>query len=317
MKIQSINENNIEHEVERIVEEQLLEEKKNGTPLVHFLTYANMLKELLPLSKRFDCYDIWKKYRKEVMIEDWYKQGTKGYNQKDYVIGIEKILEHIDEGGFIYSFHYGNYRSLYLSIFEKLEEVAPNKKLMMIVDQASYDAEPEYNKNNENFKYFVSQDLSIAFDIMEYIDRGDWVAIFLDGNSGTGKNRNPMLLKFLSSNIQIRSGIFQIMVKSGKAVFPILAEGAVSSNVFRIYDNININATSQVLADRCYEVLRKKMIQTPEYWRLWDRLHSEVVNWSTIDNNSKVELTEVSTFDECGVMKIDKNTGKIYRIKSK
>lgn len=317
MKIQSIKKDTVEYEVERIVEEQLLEEQKNGTPLVHFLTYANLLKELLPLSKQFDCYDIWKKYRKEVLIENWYKQGNEKFNLKDSVIGFEKVLKHIDEGGFICSFHYGNYRSLYRAVIEKMLELAPNKKVMIIVDHPSFIDEPESNKSIEQVKYFISEDVSIAFDIMEYISHGDWVAVFLDGNSGVGKNRKPIQLKFLSSQIQIRSGIFRIMERTGKPVFPILAEGKVDSNVFQIYENINVNATAQILTERCYDVLRQKLLQAPQYWRLWDRLHCEVVEWSEMNSNSEVDLSEMSAFDEERILKIDKNTGKIYRIKSK
>jgi len=317
LKIQSIKEDTVEYEVERIVEEQLLEEKKNGTPLVHFLTYANLLKELLPLSENFDCYDIWKKYRKEVLLENWYKQGNEKYNLKDSVIGFEKVLEHIDEGGFICSFHYGNYRSLYRAVIEKMLEFAPDKKVMIIVDHPSFIYEPESNKSIDQVKYYISEDISIAFDIMEYISRGDWVSIFLDGNSGVGKNRNPIQLKFLSSQIQIRSGIFRIMERTEKPVFPILAEGKVDSNIFQIYENINTKATVQVLAERCYDILRQKLLRAPQYWRLWDRLHCEVVKWSEISNNFEVELSGMSAFDKDHILKIDKNTGKIYRVKSK
>lgn len=315
MEIQGINENNIEYEVEKIVEKQLIEEKKKGTHLVHFLTYSNLLKELLPLANHFDCYDIWKKYRKEVIIENWYKQGKQHYNQKDAVIGFEKILTHIDEGGFIYSFHYGNYRSLYQSIIEKLLELAPDKKVMLVVDHSSFIEEPESNKNFEQVKYYISEDLSIACDIMEYISRGDWVAIFLDGNSGVGKDRKPIQLNFLSSQIKIRSGIFRIMANTGKPVIPVLAEGRVDSNVFQIYDNINYDVTSQILADRCFDIFRKKMLEAPQYWRFWDRLHNEVVEWGKIENKLEVKLSEMRAYAKEGMLKIDINTGKIYRIK--
>lgn len=317
MEIESIKEDIIEYEIEKIVEGQLLEEKEHGTPLVHFLTYANLLKELLPLSKQYDCYDIWKKYRKEVLIENWYKQGNEKYNLKDSIIGFEKIWEHIDEGGFICSFHYGNYRSFYRAVIEKMLEFAPYKKVMIVVDFPSFVNEPESNKSIEQIKYCISEDMSVVFDIMEHISRGDWVVIFLDGNSGVGKNRKPIQLKFLSSKIQIRSGIFQIMAKTGKPVFPILAEGKVDSKIFHIYENINVNTDIQGLADRCYDVLRRKLLQSPQYWRLWDRLHCGVVEWSEINSNSRVELSDMSALDEERILKIDKNTGKIYRIKSK
>ncbi len=317
MEFHSIREDDIECRIEKVLGENLLEEEKNGTHLSYFLTYANLLKELLPLSEQFDCYDIWKKYRKEVMIENWYKQGNEKYNLQDYVTGFEKVMEHIDEGGFIFSFHYGNYRSLYRAVIEKMLEIAPDKKVMIVVDHQSFIHEPESNKDMKQVKYCISEDLSIALDIMEYVSHGDWVAIFLDGNSGVGKDRKPIQLKFLSSQIQIRSGVFRIMESTGKPVFPILAEGRVDSRVFQIYDNVNQNATAQVLADRCYNIFRQKLLQSPQYWRLWDRHHLEVVEWSKLHNNSDIKLSKISALDEGHILKIDENTGIIYRIKSK
>lgn len=270
------------------IERVLLKEEKDGSPVDFFVSYVNMYREMKNIFSSDEIHELWKENRRQIYYQDQIREKVLESSYLENIKGFEKLEEYIDEGGVIFSFHYGNYRALYAAIAEVLYYEYPDKILNIIIDRPSYEAEPEIYKKHKNLRYIISQEMNVGMEIMNELDKGNFIAIFLDGNSGYAADRRPIQLELMTSKIQIRSGIFRIMSKLGKPFFPILAEGDYRNQKFEVGDNINEKGIDpNELADRCYEIFRTKLRQHPEYWRLWYRHDKQIVDWDKSETENE------------------------------
>lgn len=252
-----------------------------------FMIFANMYRELKNLYSIEEIMEFWKENRNQICKQDQSRDKILEGSYLKNISGFQKIEKYIHDGGVIYSFHYGNYRAIYAAIAEVFYYKYPKKILNIIIDKISYEEEPEKYKKQRNIRYIISEKVDVGIEMIEQLNRGNFVAIFLDGNSGYGVDRNPITIDFLTSKIKIRSGIFRIMSKTKKPLFPIIAEGDYQNQKFEVGDNINVgDSQPQELADKCYEILREKMRRHPEYWRLWFRHNKQILQWNQKDTEN-------------------------------
>ncbi len=303
-------------EIEEIIKKRISEEVKAGSNVNHFMIYANMSREMAGIHTPEEIYEMWVKNREMMCLLDEDKARMRESTHIENLKNFEIIEENIDKGGFIISFHYGNYRAVAAALIEKFEKDYSDKVVNIVVDRASFGAEPELYKHCDNIKYLVSEDMDIGIKMVEQIQVGNYVAIFLDGNSGYLKDRNPFIIKFMTSTIQLRSGVFRIMELLKKPVYTLMASGDPYDETVTVGENIYIdNATAIEMAEKCYEIFLKKMDKAPEYWRLWYRHDKQVIDWNdqeaTEDENSEKKWSEIFFTSKGNKVVFDVYTGKL------
>lgn len=298
-------------------EENLSQERKKGVEKEIFFAYSNMLRELLPIYQKEVIHELWKKYRVQVKIGDELRSVPLMFSSVSHICGFEKILDVIEVGGFIVTYHYGNYRVALGSVLKTFQKYNVNKKINIIIDRDSLEKEPENLKNmKESVNYICAESQSIALEISKKLDNGEWIFIFLDGNTGYGHDRKPISLNFISSNINLRSGIFRLMQIKKKPVFSMLEIREIENPVFKIEDtkNKSYNYSYIELAVNCYAPFLTLLAENPQSWRFWHRHHKQVNMWKEINSKKKIELSEYKWKSKEKTYGINLYDGCIYRL---
>lgn len=293
---------------------ELYKEKKYGCPKSYFMAYHSLLREYRTLRSVEEIQKIWFYNRVYIKLMDYYRNEPGMFYNNLNIKGMDKIINLINGGGVFATFHYGNYRDLLYTVTMKVTEKYPDVPIAIIVDQDSYDKRPKYcNETRQKFEYIIADSPDVAFKLAHHLKKGGWVYIFLDGNTGTGKDKHGLNIEFITSNITIRSGFFRLLSILEKPVVPIIAAGPLNSNIYSIYKPIYISKNElEKSAQEIYETFKEKILDKPEYWRFWFRHYLQVNEWS--DSNEKLpqHFSEfVCKLDEKDLI-INDNTGKIY-----
>ncbi|HBY58073.1 MAG TPA: hypothetical protein DEG96_09490 [Candidatus Atribacteria bacterium] len=285
----------------------LLYEKFKGVSFDYFISYSNLIKEILPIQPRSSIRKTWINYRIHNMMTNIYRKHPYLFSGFDKIIGVENIMEWVKEGGILLSFHYGDYRYGPRAVAQLLLKRVPKLKFIMLVDQESYNEEIKLKYKKVGVEFIIAEQVNIGLKLYRLISNNNWVYVYLDGNTGVGNDSSPINVNFLSSKIYIRSGLFRLMGRLHKPIIPVITRINEGKRELIIYPAVFIETNKvQEGAEKCFKYFREEILKSPEHWRLWYRHHWQVINWAT---NISFEKNEKAMNIFCKVKKLNLRLG--------
>lgn len=299
------------YEIQKKIEQKIVEEESKEISVDYFFAYSNLVREFLPLNKDYNFKKLWKKYITYVKITDYYRNQPDVF--KSELNGIEN-LEYLKDGGAIISLHYGNYRNALYTVAKRVLKKYHNKQFRILVDTDSYNNEPrEWVENEINGKYLIAESPTIVRDLINLFKNNGILFIFIDGNAGSGVDKNAVQFKFITSHIKIRSGFFRILDRVKKPILPLVASGTFEKPVLHlgapVYNEFN---DLSVYAKDCYKLFLKHIEDKPEFWRFWFRHHLHVESWNS-ELEDMYKISKMYLVRDNQKFVVDESTGKILK----
>lgn len=309
------------HELRLLEQQQVEAERTDGVPFPYFVGLSNLARELLPMGVRRPLEDVWIDWRVHLAVTDTYREQPELFPGFDEVAGLHHLLDRVDGGGIILTLNYGDYRHTSQVIAQAVREVAPQKSLALMVDEDSYNNEinlPKWNRFREEngCELFVAESEQVGLKLVRHLRAGGWLILYLDGGKGVGVDPSPISLRFLTSTITVRSGLFRMLASVGKPAIPMLAEREGMRTRLIFHEPVYIS--SQNLAagvDACYDSFRGPLAGHPEFWRFWFRHNQQVQSWAPLPDQKPggPELSWVC-HEMTPSLGLDMNTGGLYRL---
>ncbi len=298
-------------------------EKEHGLGYDDFMALVNMSKELLPLHSADPNHieSTWMKYRMNNLEQNEYRFHPEAFAGFDEIVGAEHIAECIRNKGVFGTFHYGAYRYVGLELVRMMEET--NSHLDVVVDQDSYDSDQELQAWNDirrdaDIHYIVSEEQGSGLKLVRILRSRGNILLYLDGNTGSGEDSQPLVCDHLTSSVQMRSGIYRLVSLLKKELCIVIADQPEPGyNRLIAYKPFAVDKTKlQQGADHSYALFRDSLLKRPDLWRFWYRHHQYVHQWGE-DSTSEVSLTpQVDWIDEEYGLGVDLRTGQIYETKT-
>jgi len=253
-----------------------MDKVENRLNLDYFMAFSNIIKELKYLGL-YDPYEVWKNYCDYIENSEEYRENPDFYQgfKKISGLGLEKIQQiYANQGLALVFIHYGVYRYAFKTILESVVKVRPDNLVLLVVDQESYNSEQQLKKwlkvyDELNIQMVIAENQSTGLRIAHHLKKGGIVVLFLDGMTGSGNDKTPLHLPFISSTINLRSGFFRLL---HKLETPII--GAITPTENELLISLPIMPNDIFIsASSLMSFFRQILIKDPSKWRLWYRHH--------------------------------------------
>lgn len=241
-----------------------------------FMSLSNIINEL----KYFGTYepvDIWNKYCDYINSFEEHRKNPSSHIGFNTVTGLQlDEIQHLykTQGLALVFLHYGAYRHAAATILETAIKVHPEKPVLVVVDQESYNSESQleewvqiYSKLNAHM--VIAENPSSGLKIARHLKNGGIVVLYLDGMTGYGKDKSSIRLPFISSEVEFRSGFFRLLQKSKT---PVIGAITPSENELLISKPI-ISDDISMAASALMSFFRQTLLNDPSKWRMWYRHH--------------------------------------------
>ncbi|WP_411349086.1 hypothetical protein [Paenibacillus sp. WLX2291] len=304
--------------------DQLLRyEKEHGLGYDDFMALVNISKELLPLDSADTNHieSTWMKYRMNNLEQNEYRLSPDAFAGFDEIVGAEHILQCVRNKGVFGTFHYGAYRYVGLELVRMMENL--NSRLDVVVDQDSYDSEKELELWNDirresDIHYIVSEEQGSGLKLVRILRNRGNILLYLDGNTGSGEDSQPLVCQHLTSSVQMRSGIYRLVSLLKKELCIVIADQPEPGhNRLIAYKPFAVDKTTlQSSADHSYSLFRDSLMKRPDLWRFWYRHHQYVHQWGDTLTDESSFSPNVDWIDEEYGLGVDLRTGQIYETKT-
>ncbi|KMK76750.1 hypothetical protein [Alkalihalobacillus pseudalcaliphilus] len=295
--------------------EKLKEQKVHDFEYLRAL--SNLIKELKPLQySTSSILEIWYEYMWKIESQNTIRVSPFSFEGFKGIKGQEHIFECVQEAGVFVSFHLNNYRLIpfYLALF--LKDRGLSYKLSLLIDQKTSELEKELEqyeiKKDLIDQVLIAENKNIGFEILKTLEKNH-LFLYLDGNTGVGKDFNPIEVNYLSSVVTIRSGIFRLLSIINKPVCCINIVTDQNGNEYleaqpliKVTKN-NIHDSAKEMYSHFLNILRKN----PENWRFWYRHHLQVSDWKQVDVHSDVL---VDYYDKQNLFGLSLEDGNFYKV---
>lgn len=293
-------------------------ESSNKLQFDYLMAFSNMIKELRYFGN-YSPVNVFNQYSEYIAICDQYRVNNNFHNGFKRIEGfsIEKLQQLYAEKGFaIIGMHYGAYRPVQYRITDELIKVHPDKKILLVVDEESYNSESasiEVVKtyNRQNVEMVIAEKSTSALKIVRHLKDGGVVFLYLDGMTGYGEDKYPIQLPFISSEIKIRSGIFRLLEK---VKVPVI--GVITPEIDKILISLPIKTNSvSATASNVLSFFRPTILKDPSLWRLWYRHHMFSENYPNVldYSNENKDHEDWICEDISPTLVLNKETGDIYQ----
>lgn len=303
---------------------QLLQtEKELGVEYDDFMALMNICKEFLPLdhTSSTDIEKIWMQYRLNNLEQNEYRFQPELFTGFDEIIGQEHILECIKNKGVFGTFHYGAYRYVALELIKLVKE--HSSSLDVVVDTDSYESEKDLHKWNEirkkaDVNYIISEEHGSGLKLVRILKNRGNILLYLDGNTGSGEDSQPMFCDHITSSVNMRSGIYRLVSLLKKELCVILADQPQPGyNRLIAYKPFAVSKSNiKEGVDQSYEFFRESLLHRPDLWRFWYRHHHYVENWQEIATNQDLATPNIDWVEAEYGLGIDLRTGHMYETKT-
>ncbi|MFJ7407634.1 MULTISPECIES: hypothetical protein [unclassified Lysinibacillus] len=284
----------------------------------YLMAFSNIIKELRYFGN-YSPLNVFNKYSEYIAICDQYRINNnfhKGF-KKTEGFSIEKLQQLYTETGFaIIGMHYGAYKPVQYKITDELIKVHPDKKILLVVDEESYNSESasiEVVKtySRQNVEMIIAEKSNSALKIVRHLKNGGVVILYLDGMTGYGEDKYPIQLPFISSEIKIRSGIFRLLEKVKVPVIGVITPEIDEILISLPIQTNNVNST----ASNVLSFFRPTILKEPSLWRLWYRHHMFCENYPNVldYSNENVDIEDWICEDISPTLVLNKETGDIYQ----
>lgn len=281
------------------------------------MAYSNMIKELSVLGT-YEPNKVWDNYCEYIeKSEDERNNPDINYDFSRYKgYGLSSVQNIYKNQGIALVFlHYGNYRQATITMLKTLYELDKNKKVLLVVDQESYDTENTLTKmmriyTDLNVELIIAEKSSTGLRIAKHLKRGGAVILYLDGMTGYGKDKYPIKTPLISSNVNIRSGFFRILDKIKTPVFGIISQ----KEELLISPPIAPTGIKEV-ANSLVSFYRPVLLENPSEWRLWYRHHLYVERFPEVisDGTNSINNDAYICKDVEPNLVLDEETGNVYK----
>lgn len=262
--------------------EKIEKEKIEGVPYTEFLALMNISYEFHEKWKEDEIINAWIDYRVNLQLGNIYHENPYAFSGWDKIIGIEHMEEILQNGGAFLTWHYGDYRHIFVPIKNQLKLL--NKKMYLIVDEESYIHNKklkkwEFLREESNVYMLNSQDVSSGLYLYKELCRGNCFNLFLDGQTGYGKDNYYLTTKLLRSTVQVRSGVFRIMALANKPISLVIATRDSSENNILIFHKPIYIKREDIdsINQQFHNIFEQYLIKRAGLWRLWFRHHKYIV----------------------------------------
>lgn len=271
-----------------MTELKLIWQRWFGLEFGPFIALSNMIQELSPVGFERPIEKVWRAYLIHNRVTEWQRRNPKFFCGFSHVEGLENLNLLNDEGGIVVSFHFGDYRYIGLRLWKEMTSLSrTNRPVFLLVDRDSFNNELKLRrwqaiKNAHNVKSLIAESPQVGRQIIRILRKGGILLSYIDGNTGVGNPKNPLRVRFVSSHIQLRSGLFRLAAHTGKPLIPVIARRSpLRGAELVIHPPLFVMESSvQEAAQKCIDVLRNELEQYPEYWRFWYRHHLWVYRWT-------------------------------------
>jgi lauroyl/myristoyl acyltransferase len=286
-----------------------------------FMALANLARELVPLRYSRSIEDVWFAYRDHLAVADRYRERPEWFAGYAQIDGLQHVMTRPDTGGVIALLHFGDYRFGPVAVSREIREQAPDIPLAVVMDQESYDAEarlPAWMSiwRDSNVEILIAESPQIGMQIMRHLRRGGWIFVYLDGNRGAGTDASPLEIEFLSSRIQMRSGLFRLLARTGSRLVPMVTDREDGTRPrATLYPAIAVpaDAPGQGL-QACFVHFRKVLLRQPELWRFWFRHHHQVVHWPPLPVPRSPAIVDWRCDEVTPPIGLSVSSGRVFRI---
>lgn len=244
--------------------------------LDYFLALSNIIKELRFLGY-YEPINVWKEYCRKIEEQEKHRIGPAQSLNFEKFLGFSLSdirMLYSNKGFALVLYHYGAHRHVAQLFIEEMHKLKADKDILLIVDSESYSTEKNLKLWGDFYeemrvKMVIAERPEVGLQMAKHVKNGGVIIVYLDGLTGVGDDLHPILLPFISSTIEVRSGLFRFLNK-----FNIPAIGAIESNdaeitVSRPILSKDINFTASSLMS----FFRVHLINNPAKWRLWYRHH--------------------------------------------
>jgi len=297
------------------------QERQHGVAFDVFMALANLAKELVPLRYSRSIEEVWFGYRDHVAMADRCRERPElfaGYAQMD---GLQHVMTRLDAGGVIALLHFGDYRYGPVAVSQEIRRQAPDIPLAMVMDQDSYNAEaslPAWMNlwRDNKVELMIAESPQIGMQIMRHLRRGGWIFVYLDGNRGAGTDASPLEIGFLSSHVQMRSGLFRLLARTGSSLVPMVTDRKDGTRpCATLYPAIAVPADAPAQGlQACFGHFRKVLLRQPELWRFWFRHHHQVVHWQPLPVQASPAIVDWRCNEVTPPIGLSVSSGRVFRI---
>lgn len=291
--------------------------KEKSIDFEYLRALSNLIKEYKPLNySTEEILDIWYEYIWKVYDQNIIREKPLSFKGFKSIQGEENIMECLSERGVFISFHINSYRFIPFSLAEFLKNKAMPYRISVMMDQKTNDLEQgldEHEIKNDFFQQvLVADDRTIGYKILKAME-DTHLLLFLDGNTGVGKDLHPIELNHISSKVTIRSGIFRLLAMVNKPICCLISVSDEEGHEHLIaYELIRVNRQDyEESAAKIYRLFTNALNKEPGSWRFWYKHHREVKSWGHIEN---IENVEVDYFDKENQFGLSLQDGNFYKL---
>ncbi|GGE69557.1 hypothetical protein [Priestia taiwanensis] len=283
----------------------------------YFMSLSNIIKELTYFGA-YDPIQVWEGYCKYIEKSESHKQKpipTKGF-QKISGFSLEGLQELYKERGLaLVLMHYGNYRYTKSTILNAIMKIKAEKPVLLVVDEESYKSESQFEViaklySELNIQMIIAENASSGLRIARHLKNGGIVVLYLDGMTGYGKDKSPIRVPFISSEISLRSGFFRLLEKTQVPVI-----GAISPTDDELLISLPIISDKfEATASSLMSFFRQTLLADPSQWRLWYRHHLFVEGLPNTMNMQKKPNTTTWICNQVSPkIMLEEETGDVYQ----
>lgn len=306
------------HAMERA---RLAVERRKGVPFDYFIALSNLARELAPLQNSRAVEDVWLEYRVNQKISDVYRERPDLFPGFDRVVGLENLMDRLNEGGVIVTLHYAEYRHAVRAVGQSIRKVSRTIPLRVVADTDSSRREPPkwLRLMEENdCSLLIAENQQVGMKLFRHLREGGWFFLYLDGNTGAGTDSNPLETRFLSSRITARSGVLRLLARAGKPIIVMLAEHINGKYQLTIHPPFSVSSDSlEQGLENCYRLFRGPLTAHPELWRFWYRHHRQVKEWHTMPQHAgQPSRLDWKCQNSSPTLALEVATGHVFRMGS-
>lgn len=161
----------------------------------------------------------------------------------------------------------------------------PQLPLYQVVDQESIVRERgleqwKAKRDWARLQLLNSQSKMIGLTLHSHLRRGGSFCLFLDGQTGYNEDNYDLNVRWITSIIKTRSGIYRIISKSKKKIcLSIMSLTDDYRSIIQFFPPISVSESIQETCSELHALFRQRLQERPEWWRLWSKHHHQVIKW--------------------------------------